>query len=54
MKIINEKNFNIPNALSGLRLGLSPLIAYLIVTGQHDLSLAAFTIAGISDMVSLH
>jgi cardiolipin synthase len=40
---------HIPNILSGLRLALAPVIAWLIVGGDYTLAFAVFVVAGATD-----
>ena len=45
--------YTIPNALSLSRIVMSPVIAYTVLNGQHSVALALFSVAGITDFVSL-
>jgi cardiolipin synthase len=42
---------NLPNSLTAVRLVLTPLIVRWILEGRHELALAAFFVAGVTDFL---
>lgn len=48
---IRENIFTLPNALSTVRIAMTPALGYLVVTHEYLISLIAFTIAGITDVL---
>lgn len=54
-EIVERENiFTIPNWLCVGRAALSPVVGYVIIQEQYMLSIGLLTIAGLSDLVSLH
>lgn len=46
-----EDIYTVPNLLSTFRIVATPVLGYLIVTGDYISSLTLFGVAGITDMV---
>lgn len=49
-----ENIFTIPNLLCVIRIGLTPYVGYLVVSGQFPLACGVFAFAGFTDLVSSH
>ena len=50
---LRENIWTIPNALSAMRIALTPVIGYCVVTHQMQYALAGFVVASFSDLVHL-
>ncbi|KAJ6659253.1 hypothetical protein lerEdw1_019299 [Lerista edwardsae] len=48
-----ENPWTIPNLLSMARIGLAPVLGYLIVEEDFNIALGVFALAGVTDLVSL-
>lgn len=49
-----ENPWTIPNILSLARMGLAPVLGYLIVEENFNVALGVFVLAGVTDLVCLH
>ena len=50
---IKENVWTIPNALCVIRIALTPVLAYCVVSSQFGIALSIFAVAGITDLVSI-
>lgn len=48
---IRENVFTLPNALSSIRIAMTPVLGYLVLNNQYLTSLVVFTVAGITDVL---
>lgn len=47
-----ENPWTIPNMLSMTRIGLAPVLGYLIIEEDFNIALGVFALAGLTDLVS--
>jgi phosphatidylglycerophosphate synthase len=47
-----ENPWTIPNMLSMTRIGLAPVLGYLIIEEDFNVALGVFALAGLTDLVS--
>lgn len=49
--LIRENIFTLPNALSTIRIAMTPALGYLVLSHEYFMSLIIFTIAGVTDVL---